>query len=41
MMGNLKEDDIQKHHTTAPEQLSGNYQELLLSTMFIKHHVTH
>ncbi len=31
MMGNLKEDDIQKLHTTAPEQLPD--QKLLLSTM--------
>jgi hypothetical protein len=31
MMGNLKEDDIQKLHTTAPEQLTD--QELLLSTI--------
>jgi hypothetical protein len=31
MMGNLKEDDIQKHHTTAPEQLTD--QELLLRTI--------
>jgi hypothetical protein len=31
MMGNLKVDDIQKLHTTAPEQLTD--QELLLSTI--------
>ena len=31
MMGNLKEDDMQKLHTTAPEQLTD--QELLLSTI--------
>ncbi len=30
-MGNLKEDDIQKLHTTAPEQLTD--QEVLLSTI--------
>jgi hypothetical protein len=33
MMGNLKVDDIQKLHTTAPEQLTD--QELLLSTISV------
>jgi hypothetical protein len=28
MMGNLKEDDIQKLHTTAPEQLTRNYSSV-------------